>query len=128
MVPYEFRGVVSAVGTDSITLSPVRGDGRRARMVLADAVSFEVTLDAKTRIRRGDMGRVTLDAVHVGDRVRVEIRAPKRTALTDLPAARRIQVRGPKVQRPEPAPSGEPAAAVDPAPIDPAAVTTPPGI
>lgn len=100
MATFEFSGTVAALGDGTITVTPVRAHGKRSRVALGDAVTFTAKFDAATRITRSGMGRVTIDQVMAGDRVKVEIRAPRGTALVDLPAAKRIKVKAAKVMEP----------------------------
>lgn len=113
MATFAFSGLVSAVGDGTITITPVRAHGKRSRVALTGATTFTVMLGEKTRITRSGMGRVTLDKVMVGDRVKVEIRAPRGTALAAMPAAKRVKVKAATVVAPAPstAPSTEVAAA-----------------
>jgi hypothetical protein len=118
MAMFEFSGKVAEIGDGTITISPVRAHGKASRVALGDAVSFTVKLDAATRITRGEMGRVTLDKAMVGDRVKVEIRAPRGTALVDLPAAKRVKLKAAKVVEPATEPGDETAPVVtEPVPV-----------
>lgn len=110
MAMFAFSGLVSVVGDGTITITPVRAHGKRSRAALAGAATFTVTLGDGTRITRSGMGRVTLDTVMAGDRIKVEIRAPRGTALADMPAAKRVKVKAARVVEPAPvvAPSTEP--------------------
>ena len=113
---FEFSGTVTAVGTDSITISPVRAHGKKSRVALAGATSFVAKIDGKTRLLRSGMGRVALGKVMVGDRVKVEVRAPRGTTLAEMPAAKRVKVKSAELPAPVEGPAPAPAPAPEPVP------------
>jgi hypothetical protein len=100
VVSYEFVGTVTSnAGADSVEVGPVRGVNRHARRSLAGATSFTVKLGGLTSIRVRAAGATpwwefakgTSADLRAGDRVRIEIRAPRGTAAADLPAAARVR-------------------------------------
>lgn len=119
MVDYVFRGVVTNVAADGVTLDNARGLSRFGRLSLDGATTFTVKLGDSTRIKAFRHWRFRPSTLEVGDRVEVLIRAPKRVAAADLPAARFIIDRGPgRVVTPPPV--------VTPAPPAPPVSTPPP--
>lgn len=125
MAMFEFSGTVAVVGNDTITVSPVRAHGKPSRVALAGAVTFTVKLGTQTRITRGGMGRATLADVVVGDRVKVEIRAPRGTTLADMPAATRVKLKPAELVTPAPVPV-EPTPTVTAPPAPTSTQTAPP--
>lgn len=121
MVEYVFKGVVTNVASDSVTIDNARGLSRFARLSLDGATTFTVKLDGATRVKAFRHWRFRPSTLAAGDRVEILIRAPKRVAAADLPAAKFIIDRGPGTAvtpppPPDPAPATPPS---DPAPLPP---------
>lgn len=95
VVAYEFRGVVTADATaGSVVVEFVQGN-KHIRRALGDAEMITVKIGASTRVRvNATRTRGSFADLKAGDKVRVEIRAPRGTALANLPAARVIVDRG----------------------------------
>jgi hypothetical protein len=117
-VAFVIRGVLTAdAASDSFTMT-VRGGNRHARRALDGTETLTVKLGPASRIVKVGMGRVTFSELKSGDRVLVMLRAPRKTAPADLPAAKWVIDIGPK-------PAETPPAAPTTAPTAPAAPTTP---
>ncbi len=118
IVAYEFRGVVTADATaGSVTVQFVQGN-KHVRRALGDAKMITVKIGASTRVRvNATRIRGSFADLKAGDKVRVEIRAPRGTALANLPAARVIVDRGVAADWAPPI--------VDPPVVEPPVVTPP---
>lgn len=123
---FKFSGTVAEIVDGAIRISPVRAHGKRSRVALAGAVTFTAKLDAKTRITRSGVAMQTLGTVTVGDRVVVEIRAPRGTALADMPSAKRVTLTCATVVEAAPAPAPTPVPVVPPPPAQSTAGAPPP--
>ncbi len=120
MVDYVFKGVVTSVAPDGVTIENARGLSRFARMSLNGATTFTVKLGDRTRVKAWRHWRFRPSTLETGDRVQILIRAPKRVSAPDLPAARFIIDRGPgKVVTPPVPPAPVPTTPVDPTPPPP---------
>jgi hypothetical protein len=104
-VAFIMRGVIAAVDgaavPTTITVTP-KGGNRHARTAIDAATSVTVKIGAATRISKAGKGKATFADLVVGDRVVVAWKAPRATALADLPEAKRVIDRGP-VPAPQPA-------------------------
>jgi hypothetical protein len=116
-VAFVMRGILTADATaDALTMT-VRGGNRHARRALDGAETITVKLGPASKILKVGMGRVTFSELKSGDRVLVMLKAPRNTAVADLPAAKWVIDIGPK---PAPTPPAAPTTTTPAAPETPA--------
>jgi len=95
-VQFVFRGVLTSDATAALVEVNVKSANHHARKALAGATSVQLKLDATSIIRKAAKHPATFTDLKAGDRVTVQLRAPRATTLANLPVLKRIVDVGPK--------------------------------
>jgi hypothetical protein len=95
-VQFVFRGVLTSDATAAGVQLDVKSANHHARKALAGATSVSLKLDASSIIRKAGKHPATFADLNAGDRVMLQLRAARSTALSSLPALKRIVDVGPK--------------------------------